>query len=178
MLAPDPRFGPIDNMQGPDFEKALVELFERMGYDQVCRIGGFDKGADITFIDEGERVAVQAKRSSSNVGIDAVRQLVDGVRRYECNRGIVVTNAFFTLPAIECAEAWAVELWDRNSLAGFLEGDAPVIDSSVCAKCGAKVSSGVTKWCLDQPWRYGGNVYCPPHQARSKRSRELRALRV
>jgi hypothetical protein len=169
MLAPDPRFVAMDGFKGPEFEEALVELFRLGGYKDVRRIGGFDKGADIIFLDQGERVAVQAKRSSTYVGIDAVRQLVDGVRRYECSRGIVVTNAFFTPPAIECAEAWAIELWDRRVLADFLEGNAPAVDATVCAECGATVSPGVTTWCLANPWRYGGNDYCRSHQPRSKR---------
>ena len=28
---------------------------------------------------------------------------------------------------------------------------------------------GVTEWCLDNPWRHGGTVFCRVHQARSQR---------
>ncbi len=170
MLAPDPRFVEIDEMDGTAFELALVELFEILGYDDVERIGGYDKGADIVIVKEGERTAVQAKRHSSGVRIDAVRQLVDGMRRYNCPRGLVVTNSFFTEPAVECAEAWGIDLWDRSMLSRFLEGDAPDVDQTVCAECGRSVTSGVTDWCVSRPARYGGNVYCRAHQARSRRS--------
>lgn len=169
MLAPDPRFAEIDRLEGHEFEHALVELFEILGFHDVTRIGGYDKGADITFVRDGEKVAVQAKRWSTAVGIDAVRQVIDGVRRYGCARGMVVTNNYFTEQAAECAREWGIELWDRRVLADFLEGEPPRVDTSVCAQCGAKVTTGVTEWCLSQPWRYGGNVFCRKHQPRSQR---------
>ena len=169
MLAPDPRFAIIDGLTGKEFELALVELFEGLGYDEVQRIGGYDKGADLTFVDNGELVAVQAKRCSSAVRIGAVRQLVDGIRRYECSRGILVTNSFFTEPAIECAHFHGIELWDRRMLAQYAEGDAPEVDVGVCAECGEAVSKGVTDWCLRHPDRYNGFVYCMKHQRRTQR---------
>jgi hypothetical protein len=169
MLAPDPRFARLDAMSGPDFELALVELFELLGY-QVDRIGGFDKGADLVIQKDGERVAVQAKRCAGSVGIVAVRQLVDGMKSYGCSRGLVVTNSYFTEQAIECAERWDVDLWDRPQLAQYVDGEAPKVDTTICAECGASVTAGTTKWCVERPGRYGGNVYCRRHQSKSQRS--------
>lgn len=157
-------------MSGPEFERAVGELFELLGYD-VSVIGGFDKGADLVLTKDGERTAVQAKRYSSAVGIAAVRQLIDGIKRYDCSRGLVVTNSFFTDQAVECAEAWDIDLWDRRELAQYVAGEAPIVDTSVCAECGKAVSAGVTAWCLERPARYGGNVYCPGHQRKSRRKR-------
>ena len=168
MLAEDPRFAHIDAMDGPAFERAVAELFELLGY-HVELIGGYDKGADLVLTKDGERTAVQAKRYSAAVGIDAVRQLIDGRKRYECTQGLVVTNSFFTEQAIECAETWEIDLWDRRTLAEYVDGDPPVVDTTVCAECGSAVTAGVTQWCLDRPARYGGSVYCRTHQAKSKR---------
>lgn len=156
-------------MSGPEFEEALVELFELLGHECVERIGGWDKGADIVYVADGQRVGVQAKRKSSSVGIDAVRQLIDGMKRYDCSRGLVVTNSFFSEQAVECAAAWEIELWDRRVLAQWLEGGEPEVDVTRCAHCGVKVTLGVTNWCLDNPHRYDGNVYCRMHQARGRR---------
>ncbi len=74
VLAPDPRFVEIDSLDGEAVERALVELFEILEFEDVQRIGGFDKGADITFRRDGQKVAVQAKRGSgeSLFGIDAI----------------------------------------------------------------------------------------------------------
>jgi restriction endonuclease Mrr len=168
MLAHDPRFARLDAMSGPEFEAALAELFGALGYE-VELIGGFDKGADLVITQDRERTAVQAKRHSGSVGIDAVRQLIDGMRSYDCVRGLVVTNSFFTEQAVECATRWDIELWDRRKLAQFVEGEAPEVDTTVCAECGTSVTPGTTKWCLDRPARYGGNVYCRRHQSKSQR---------
>jgi HJR/Mrr/RecB family endonuclease len=168
MFPPDPRLAAIDRMDGSEFEQAIADLFQLQGYE-VERIRGFDKGADLVATMGGERTAVQAKRYSTAVGINAIRQLLDGRTRYECSLALAVTNSFFTDQAIECAEVHGIELWNRHKLSEFLEGDAPVIDVTVCADCGAPVSAGVTKWCLDHLGRYLGNVFCPKHQARSQR---------
>ena len=155
-------------MDGSEFERALEELFRQLGCD-VERIRGFDKGADLVLTLDGVRTAVQAKRSSTAVGITAVRQLLDGRTRYECTSGRVVTNSFFTEQAVECAKVHGIELWDRRTLGQYVAGDPPDIDLSICADCGASVSAGVTKWCLDHPARFDGNVFCPKHQKRSQR---------
>ena len=168
MLAPDPRFARLDAMSGAEFERALAELFELLDYE-VEPIGGYDKGADIIITKDGERTGVQAKRHSGSVGIEAVRQLIDGMKRYECARGLVVTNSFFTEPAIECAEAWEIDLWDRHELANYVDGTPPDVDTTICAERDTTVTSGTSKWCLDHPARYGGNVYCRKHQRRSLR---------
>jgi restriction system protein len=169
MLAPDPRFERIDGLDGLEFEIAVAELLPLVGFEQVERIGGFDKGADIIALRDGVRTAVQAKRWSTPVNLNAVRQLVDGVHRYKCEAGLLVTNSFLTKPALECAAEWEFEVWDRHVLADFLEGEAPEIDTTVCAECHQPVSPGVRSWCLARPASYGGFVYCMKHQARSQR---------
>jgi restriction endonuclease Mrr len=169
MLAPDPRFEQIDGMDGLEFEAAIAELLPMLGFDEVERIGGFDKGADIVATRDGQRIAVQAKRWSTPVNLQAVRQLIDGMHRYDCGRGLLVTNSFLTEPAVECVQEWKIEVWDRRRLADFLDGEAPEVDTSVCAECGTHVTKGTTDWCLGHPSRYGGSVYCRKHQAPSQR---------
>jgi hypothetical protein len=169
MLAPDPRFERVDRMDGHEFEAAVADLLKLLGFDEVKLNGGFDKGADIVAVRDGVRTAVQVKRWSTPVDLKSVRQLIDGMKRYDCERGLIVTNSFLTEPAIECAETWNIEVWDRGTLADYLDGEAPAIDTTVCAECGRSVSPGVTMWCLNHPGRYGGLVYCLRHQARSQR---------
>lgn len=172
VLAPDPRFAVVDRMTGSEFEEALVELFEALGFETVERTSVYDKGADLIVVMDGERIAVQAKRAAKAVGIDAVRQLVDGRKAYECDRGLVVTNSYFTEQAQESAARWNVDLWDRRVLADYLEGPEPDIDVSRCAECRSRVTAGITTFCLDNPHRFGGNVYCRKHQSRARRSGE------
>jgi restriction system protein len=169
MLAPDPRFEQIDVMDGREFEAQVAELLELLGYEDVEQTPYYDKGADILAVKGGLRVAVQVKRRSNSVGVDAVRQLIDGTKRYGCDRGLLVTNSYLTNEAKRSAKVWEVEVWDRRTLANYAEGEPASIDVSVCAHCGRSVSPGVTKWCLSHPERYGGSVYCPGHQKRSSR---------
>jgi restriction endonuclease Mrr len=170
MLAPDPRFERIDAMDGRAFERAVAELLDILGYEDVEQTSYYDKGADIVATKDGVRTAVQVKRWSHPVDQKSVMQLVNGVKQYECERGLLITNSYLTGPAAQTAKTWGIEVWDRRTLGDFAEGESATVDTSVCAHCGRPVSPGVTKWCLSHPGRYGGFVYCPAHQKRSSRT--------
>jgi len=170
MLAPDPRFERIDAMEGREFEAAVAELLEILGYEDVEKTSYFDNGADVLAVKDGVRVAVQVKRWSNPVGVDAVRQLIDGIKRYACDRGLLVTNSYLTEEATRSVEAWDIEVWDRAKLADYAEGEPASVDLGVCTHCGRPVSPGVTRWCLSHPGRYGGFVYCPAHQRLASRT--------
>ena len=161
MLAPDPRFSEIDAMDGTTFELSVVDLLQVLGYEDVERIGGFEEGTDILATDEGERIAVQAQRQSTPVGISAVRALIEGMKRCGCTKGLVITNSFFTEQAIELADLCRIELWDRKVLSDLVEGEEPRLDRGVCAECGRPVVKGVVD--------YGGAVFCGAHEARAQR---------
>lgn len=169
MLAPDPRLERIDAMTGPEFELAVRDLLELLGYEDVQVTPHFDKGADLIAVKDGIRTAVQVKRWSSAVGKNAVLQLYDGMNYYACEAGLLVTNSFLTREAKERATRFGVEVWDRHRIAEYAEGEEPDLDTTHCAECGGDVSEGVTKFCLDQPGRFGGLVYCMQHQARRNR---------
>ena len=166
MLAPDPRLEAIDRMDGLTFELAIKELLERLGCQDVELTPRYDEGADLLCTIEGVRTAVQVKRHSSGVRKSAVLQLYDGMQHYGCEAGILVTNSFLTPPAAERASFYGIEVWDRRQLAEWAAGDPQEIDVAHCAHCGAAVTAGVQKYCLDQPGRFGGLVYCYRHQAR------------
>jgi HJR/Mrr/RecB family endonuclease len=106
----------IDMMDGTTFERRLVWLFQGLGYrvDRVGRRG--DYGADLVVERNGERVVVQAKRWTKNVGVKAVQEAHSAPAMYECSRSMVVTNRYFTQAARKLARANRVELWDRDQL--------------------------------------------------------------
>src|SRR4051812_37876163 len=132
MLAPDPRLHEIDAMEGPEFEAEVAELLGLLGFEDVKRIPGFDKGADIIAMREGKRVAVQVKRWSTAINLSALRQLVDGKARYGCDEALFVTNSYLNKHAAECAAFHLIEVWDRRTLANYADGDEPTTDTSVC----------------------------------------------
>jgi restriction system protein len=94
-------------MSGLDFEKFLKRLFTIMGYSDVQLTAFNDYGADhVCTSPDGVKTAIQAKRyrNTVTVGIDAVYQLLGGMRRYRCPEGMVVTTSQFTEAARELAE--------------------------------------------------------------------------
>jgi restriction endonuclease len=169
MLAPDPRFERLDRMNGLDFEDAVIELLDGLGYEGIEKTDYYDKGADIIAVNDGVRTAIQVKRWSSAVDEASVMQLVNGVKQYDCVHGLLVTNSYLTERAQKTAKTWDIEVWDRQTLSEYVDGEPPTVDTSVCAECGRRVSRGVTDWCRAHPGRYGGFVYCMKHQRRSRR---------
>jgi restriction system protein len=62
------------------------------------------------------KIAVQAKRWSRKIGNKAIQEIFTAKTFYNCNRAWVITNNFFTKPAIDLAKSCNVELYDRNGL--------------------------------------------------------------
>lgn len=173
----------IDNMSGKTFEKYLEVLFSKLDY-QVHRtqyIG--DYGADLITTKNGVRTVIQAKRHKNKVGIKAVQEAVAAKGKYDCQTAMVVTNSFYTKQAIELAKANKVELWDRGDLVKALlsvkddknvsKNDSSSLEvavtgekqnTSVCSFCGCQVSEKVKQFCLSNPQRFGGKIFCYDHQ--------------
>lgn len=106
----------VDMMDGTTFEHYLEELLRADGY-KVKHLGGVgDFGADLLVEREGRRCVVQAKRYSSNVGVDAVREVAAARQHYGVDAAIVITNSAFTRAATELARTNRVELWGRPRL--------------------------------------------------------------
>ena len=117
----------IDRMDGDDFEQRLEALFRDLGYSVRRTPYGGDYGADLIISKDGVKSAVQAKRYSGKVGLEAVQEVVAAKAYYGCDAAMVVTNSFYTRPARTLARTNEVELWDRSRLVDALvEGQQPV----------------------------------------------------
>jgi restriction system protein len=174
----------VDRMDGKTFEVFLTTLFRRLGYgvDHTGRRG--DYGADLVVTKDGRRVAVQAKRWSKTVGVKAVQEAVAAKGMYRCADALVVANRAFTPQARTLARANDVTLWDRDVLVtkllavgnGAEPSTAPPAADALlrlppasdvpgqCATCGVAVSEKVRDYCLAQPQRFAGRIYCFKHQ--------------
>lgn len=106
----------IDKMDGYEFEGYVKKLYLDLGYKVTHTSLSGDQGADLILSKDGEKTAVQVKRYSGRVPNKAVQEVVASKGLYNCNKAIVVTNSFFTDPAIRLANANNVELIDRNGL--------------------------------------------------------------
>lgn len=112
----------IDLMEGHDFEYFCAELLKKRGFEEVeVTRGSGDYGVDILAEKEGITYAIQCKCYGAPVGIKAVQEAYAGRDYYDRMVGAVLTNQYFTTPAVEAAGKLKILLWDRGYLESMLE---------------------------------------------------------
>ena len=112
----------MDLLEGHDFEKYCAELLKRRGFQDVeITKGSGDYGVDILAEKEGVTYAIQCKRYMAPVGVKAVQEAYAGRDYYDRMVGAVLTNQYFTQPAVEAAKKLKILLWDRGYLESMLE---------------------------------------------------------
>ncbi|MDE5825361.1 MAG: restriction endonuclease [Lachnospiraceae bacterium] len=107
----------LDTMDGFDFEYYCADLLAANGFVdvKVTRSSG-DYGVDILAEKDGVTYAVQCKRYTGLVGIKAVQEAYAGRDYYDRMVGAVLTNQYFTKPAVQAARKLKILLWDRDYL--------------------------------------------------------------
>jgi len=110
----------FSSLSGTDFENLLVRLYELMGYIVQHPGGRGDQGGDLILNKEGQRILVQAKRRTDNIGNRAVQEAVAAKKYYDCNRVMLIGSSNFTREALELASANEVELIGKKELQGLL----------------------------------------------------------
>lgn len=114
----------IDEMEGHEFEYFCADLLEKRGFvDVEVTRGSGDFGVDILAEKDGVTYAVQCKRYQGPVGVDAVLKTYAGRDYYDRMVGAVMTNQYFTVPAVEAAEKLRILLWDREYVDGIMEDE-------------------------------------------------------
>ena len=114
----------IDNLDGWEFEKYIGELLKLTGFKNVIITkGSGDFGADIVAEKENDKYAFQCKRFSSNIGPKPIGEVLRGMNKYKCNKGVVITNNYFTKQAIQEAKVSNIELWDRDKLSMLIRNN-------------------------------------------------------
>lgn len=113
---------PMDELEGHDFEYYCADLLKRSGFQEVeVTRGSGDFGADILAEKDGVSYAIQCKCYDSIVGVHAVQEAYAGKAFYDRMVGAVMTNRYFTEPAVTCARKLNILLWDRGYLEEMLE---------------------------------------------------------
>lgn len=88
------------------FEKAVAEVFRGLGYEAVVSGHAADGGVDVFLVEpNGEMIAVQVKRTRSNIGVSQIRELLGALVVKGQTRGMYVTTSDFTHGARESALA-------------------------------------------------------------------------
>lgn len=112
----------FDLMEGHDFEYYCAELLKKRGFQDVeVTRGSGDYGIDILAEKEGVTYAVQCKCYTAPVGVKAIQEAYAGKAYYDRMVGAVLTNQYFTQPAVEAAGRLKILLWDRGYLESMAE---------------------------------------------------------
>lgn len=112
----------FDLMEGHDFERYCAELLMGRGFAEVeVTRGSGDYGVDILAEKDGVTYAIQCKCHAAPVGVKAVQEAYAGRDYYDRMVGVVLTNQYFTQPAVEAARKLKILLWDRGYLESMLE---------------------------------------------------------
>lgn len=112
----------FEDMEGHEFEHYCAGLLEQRGFVEVeVTKGSGDYGIDILAEKEGVTYAIQCKRYAAPVGVRAVQEAYAGRDYYDRMVGVVMTNQYFTTPAVEAAKKLKILLWDGGYLESMLE---------------------------------------------------------
>lgn len=116
---------PFDEMEGHDFEYFCADLLQKHGFlDVQVTKGSGDYGIDILAEKDGVTYAIQCKRYQEPVGVKAIQEAYAGRDYYDRMVGAVLTNQYFTSPAVEAAKKLKILLWDRGYLEEMMEEES------------------------------------------------------
>ncbi len=110
----------IDRMTGVEFEHCVARLLTKQGFTHITLTERYDYGVDIVAEKGGIRWGVQVKRHNGLVKAIAVRQVVTALRKYGCDKAMVVSNSHFSRVASELARSNDCVLVDRAQLADWV----------------------------------------------------------
>lgn len=110
----------MNSLMGIQFEQFTQTLLKRLGFVKVhatqpSRDYGIDVLAKLNY---HGKFGVQCKHTNVNnlISYRAVEETVSGVKYYHLNKGIVLTNGYFTPAARHGAMKNHIVLWNHNSL--------------------------------------------------------------
>ncbi|MFS0658625.1 restriction endonuclease [Niallia alba] len=106
----------VDKMKGKVFEEYLQVLLRNKGYKANLTLVTGDYGADLVLSNNDKKIVVQAKRYKKKVGLKAVQEVVSAKNYYKADECWVITNNYFTAPAVKLAHSNNVLLIDRDVL--------------------------------------------------------------
>lgn len=110
----------IDKMDGYEFEEFIANLLKKMGFKvEITPLSG-DKGVDIIAYSDKPiikgKYLIQCKNWSGKIGEPAIRDLYGVVLSNNANKGVLITNSFFTQQAVDFADGKNIELINGDVL--------------------------------------------------------------
>lgn len=108
----------IDKMGGNTFSDYIASLFKRKGYEARALKRSYDSGIDVIASNDIVRIGIQCKIcNSDHLKLSAVQEVIAGLSYYSLDKGILISNSYFSKSIKELARANNIILWDREVLA-------------------------------------------------------------
>ncbi len=112
----------FEDMEGHEFEYFCADLLKQKGFvDVEVTKGSGDYGVDILAEKDGITYAIQCKRYTTPVGVKAVQEAYAGRDYYDRMVGAVMTNQYFTSPAVDAAKKLKILLWDGGYMESMMD---------------------------------------------------------
>jgi hypothetical protein len=111
----------LDNTSGREFELFIIDLFEKLGYSSTVTNRSKDNGCSMMFQQGEYRIAVQAKRSESELTFTSVQRALDSLKKYNAQLALVITNNKFIFSAKQLAKIKNITLIDRKKLLDLIK---------------------------------------------------------
>ena len=122
----------LDKMDGHQFEYACADILKANGYKHVkVTRGSGDFGVDIIAEKDKGRYAIQCKRYNHKLDNTPIQEVVGGLAYYQCDKGAVMTNQYFTEPAKQLAQVNDIELLDRDTLSHMVDRTGQSFDDKL-----------------------------------------------
>lgn len=113
----------IDCMSGKEFESFIATLFQKKGFKVLQTPLSGDFGIDVIIENSFIKIGIQTKCYNDKVSNSAVQEAVTGIKHYNLDKAMVITNNYFQPSAIALAKDNNVILWDRDKLLQEIEGE-------------------------------------------------------
>lgn len=111
----------IDVLDGYGLEDFLYLYLSSLGLKVEKTKKSRDYGADLIVIYKGKKIVIQCKLYyNHSVGNSAIQEIATAKNYYLADKGIVITNSFFTKSAIDLSKSSNISLIDRQCLSNIL----------------------------------------------------------
>lgn len=111
----------IDSLSGEEFEDLLYYYFLSIGLNVKKTKKSHDYGADLIISTRHKKIVIQCKLyCNHSVGNSAIQEIYTATNYYNAQCGLVITNSYFSKPAINLAESSGIILWNRQELEKIL----------------------------------------------------------
>lgn len=111
----------LDCLDGHGLEEFLYVFFSSLGLKVSRTKKSRDYGADLIIDYKGKKIVVQCKLYyNHSVGNSAIQEIATAKTYYLADKGIVITNSYFTKSAKNLSQTSNVTLIDRNDLNALL----------------------------------------------------------